>query len=106
MFLDLVRRAGLPLPALNVMVEGFEVDAYWPAARLVIELQSYEHHAHRQAFERDHSKLARLRLAGYEVLPFTYRQLRDDAEWVVEAVRAMLERARVESEPAGAAANV
>ena len=40
MFLDLVRRAGLPLPALNVMVRGFEVDAYWPAARLVVELQS------------------------------------------------------------------
>jgi very-short-patch-repair endonuclease len=106
MFLDLVRTAALPLPQLNAMVEGFEVDAYWPGARLVAELQSYEHHAHRQAFERDHSKLARLRLAGYEVLAFTHRQLRDEAEWVVEAVRAMLERARVESEPAVPAANV
>jgi Transcriptional regulator, AbiEi antitoxin len=69
MFLDLVRRAGLPLPALNVMVEGFEVDAYWPAVHLVVELQSYEHHAHRQAFERDNAKVARLQVAGYEVLP-------------------------------------
>jgi len=29
-FLDLVREAGLPLPQLNVLVDGFPVDAYWP----------------------------------------------------------------------------
>jgi hypothetical protein len=32
MFLDLVRESGLPLPALNVLVEGDLVDAYWPRA--------------------------------------------------------------------------
>jgi hypothetical protein len=97
MFLDLVRSAGLPLPQLNVLVERYLVDAYWPAARLVVELQSYEHHAHRLAFDRDYSKLARLRLAGYEVVPFTYRQLRDEPAWVVESVRVMLDRARAEA---------
>jgi hypothetical protein len=97
MFLDLVRQAGLPLPALNVMVEGFEVDAYWPRARLVVELQSYEHHAHRQAFDRDYSKLNRLRLAGYDVLTFTYRHVRTGPEWVVAAVRAMLDRSVAEA---------
>ncbi len=30
---DLVREAGIPLPHLNVIVEGYEVDAYWPEAR-------------------------------------------------------------------------
>ena len=40
-FLDLVRGAGLPPPQVNVLVEGFLVDAYWPSARLVVELQSY-----------------------------------------------------------------
>ena len=93
MFLDLLRDAGLPLPHLNVLVEGFLVDAYWPRARLVVELQSYEHHSHRRAFERDYSKLARLRLAGHEVLALTYRQVRDEARWVVGAVEALL-RAR------------
>jgi very-short-patch-repair endonuclease len=90
MLLDLVREAGLPLPGLNVLVEGFLVDAYWPGARLVVELQSYEHHSHRQAFERDNFKLARLHVAGYRVLPLTHRQLRDEAEWVVGAVGSLV----------------
>jgi hypothetical protein len=45
-FLDLVREACLPLPQLNVLVEDFQIDAYWPEARLVVELQSWEHHGH------------------------------------------------------------
>jgi hypothetical protein len=90
-FLDLVRAAGLPLPSLNVLVEGYLVDAYWPGARLVVELQSYEHHAHRQAFDRDYAKLGRLKIAGYHVLPLTDRQLKEDAEWVVAALRLLLD---------------
>jgi hypothetical protein len=103
MFLDLVREAGLPLPQLNVPVEGHLVDAYWPRARLVVELQSYEHHAHRQAFERDNSKVARLQVAGYAILPLTYRELRDDRDWVVGAVRAMLDGGSHAPAPAGSA---
>lgn len=40
---------------------------------------SWEHHGHRAAFERDNSKLARLQVAGYTVLPFTDRRLRYEA---------------------------
>jgi very-short-patch-repair endonuclease len=104
MFLDVVREAGLPLPQLNVLVEGYLVDAYWPAARLVVELQSYEHHAHRQAFERDNSKLARLQVAGYAVLPLTYRKLRDERAAVVGALWAILGARANASEAADRAA--
>jgi very-short-patch-repair endonuclease len=89
-FLDLVREAGLPLPSVNVIVEGYLVDAYWPAARLVVELQSYEHHAHRQAFDRDYAKLGRLTMAGYHVLPVTHRQLMQERAWVVGALESIL----------------
>jgi very-short-patch-repair endonuclease len=92
MFLDLIRAAGLPTPQVNVLVEGFEVDAHWPRAGLVVELDSYEHHADRRAFERDRVKIRELRLAGYEVLPVTYRQLEHDPGRVIAAVRAMLAR--------------
>ncbi len=92
--LDLVREAGLPLPSLNVLVEGYLVDAYWPPARLVVELQSYEHHAHRQAFDRDYSKLGRLTMAGYQVLPLTDRQLKQERDWVVASLGALLGAAR------------
>ena len=89
-FLDLVRGAGLPLPQLNVLVEGFLVDAYWPQAQLVVELQSWEHHGHRQAFERDNERLARLQAAGYSVLPLTYRQLRHQPDWVIRSIVGLL----------------
>jgi hypothetical protein len=72
LFLDLVRALGLPEPASNVMVEGIEVDAFWPAYRLVVELDSYEHHDGLAPFEQDHLKTARLKLAGYEVVRLTW----------------------------------
>ena len=101
-FLDLVRDAGLPLPQLNVLVEGFLVDAYWPQARLVVELQSWEHHGHRQAFERDHERLAHLQVAGYAVLPLTYRQLRHQADWVIRSIAGLLAAPAAEGAAAGA----
>jgi very-short-patch-repair endonuclease len=73
-----------------VLVEGYLVDAYWPAARLVVELQSHEHHAHRQAFDRDYAKLGRLAVAGYHVLPLTDRQLKRERDWVVASLGALL----------------
>jgi very-short-patch-repair endonuclease len=92
-FLDLVRESGLPQPQANVLVEGFVVDAYWPAARLVVELQGYAYHSDRAAFERDHRRLARLRLAGHEVLPLTWRQVTREPEWVAAAIATLLARA-------------
>jgi very-short-patch-repair endonuclease len=94
LFLDLVRAAGLPAPSVNVLVGGFLVDAYWPAARLVVELDGYEYHRTRRAFERDRSKLARLRLAGCEVLSLTHRQLTREPAWVAGALRTLLRPAR------------
>lgn len=97
MFCDLVRRAGLPMPLVNVLVEGYEVDAYWPDARLVVELQGYEHHSDRETFERDHAKLAQLKLAGREVLPLTHRQVTVEAESTLATLDALLRRAAADA---------
>ncbi len=92
-FLDLIREAGLPPPQVNVLVEGFVVDAYWPSARLVVELQGYAFHSDRSAFERDHARLARLKLARFEVLALTWRQVSEQPEWVASTITALLARA-------------
>jgi very-short-patch-repair endonuclease len=91
-FLDLVREAGLPEPQVNVDVEGYEVDCWWPRANLVVELDGYEFHRDRAAFERDREKIAALRLAGREVLPLTHRKLTERPDWVVGAVAQLLRR--------------
>jgi very-short-patch-repair endonuclease len=79
-FLDLCRDADLPRPQLNVVVAGYEVDAYWPDRRLIVELDGWAFHRTRAAFEQDRVRDAALQLAGCRVLRFTDRRLSRDAE--------------------------
>jgi uncharacterized protein DUF559 len=89
-FLDLCHRAGLPTPAINVPVCDYEVDALWPAQRLVVELDGYAFHHARKAFESDRTRDAALQLAGYRVLRVTHRRLVDDPSAVIETIRKLL----------------
>jgi hypothetical protein len=91
-FLRLCDDAGLPLPLVNVIVEGFEVDAAWPNRRLVVELDSREFHLTRAAFERDRVRDAKLQLAGYRVLRVTHRRLHTESSAIVDTVRRLLSR--------------
>jgi very-short-patch-repair endonuclease len=92
LFHDLVRAGGLPPYQRNVVIEGdpSPVDACWPQARLVVELQSYEHHSGRDEFERDHAKRARLTAGGHTVLPLTHRQVTGQPAEVVATIEKLL----------------
>lgn len=90
LFVEAVGVAGLPLPSVNVMVEGHEVDALWRQAGLVVELDGWKHHGGRAAFERDRARDLRLGVAGYRVIRLTYRQLRDTPAEAIAAVRTLL----------------
>ncbi len=73
LFLDLLRAYGIAMPQVNVLVDGYLVDAYWPEANLVVELDGYEFHHDREAFERDRRKLAQLAAApAARCCPLTY----------------------------------
>jgi len=89
-FLAVCRGAGLPRPLVNVRIAGFEVDAVWPAERLVVELDGYAFHRTRMAFERDRARDAALQLAGYRVVRVTYRMLEGEPAAVVRTVRSLL----------------
>lgn len=93
-FLALCRRHRLPTPLVNVPVLEFEVDFLWPRARLVVEIDGFSSHRHRDQFERDRLRAVTLRGAGYEYLAFTPRQLGERSEWVVASVRAAHHRGR------------
>ena len=92
LYLDLLRRAGLPEPQVNVLVDGYLVDCYWPDFDLIVELDSYEFHGDREAFERDRAKIADLRAAGHQAVQFTYRQVTGEPEWVAARTRALMVR--------------
>ena len=89
-FLRLCRDAGLPRPAVNVPVEGVEVDFLWPDARLVVELDGYAFHRDRESFEHDRRRDATLQAAGYHVLRVTYRRLVEEPAAVVGELWALL----------------
>jgi very-short-patch-repair endonuclease len=73
--LALVRAAGLPEPLVNARVAGYEVDFYWPHARVAVEVDGFQFHSTRPRLERDRRKDDDLRDAGIAALRVTYRQL-------------------------------
>lgn len=90
MFLRFAAEADLPRPETNVFIEGFEVDCVWRQQRLVIEVDGWETHRTRAAFERDREKLRVLQAAGWRCVPVTFLQLRDDYRHLARDVRRLL----------------
>jgi len=90
MFLDLVRGSHLPEPVINSVICGLEVDCLWRQQGLVVELDGFEFHRGRMAFERDLARDKKLRLAGLRVIRLSYGMVRDEARDVVELVRREL----------------
>lgn len=90
--LRLVRAARLPIPRTNYPVAGFSADFCWPDQRLIVEVDGYDFHSDRAAFERDHRRDIAHKDAGYEVLRFTGRQLRDAPIYVATVIARALDR--------------
>jgi hypothetical protein len=89
-FLSFCRAFGIPAPATNVHVLDHEVDCLWPAAKLIAELDSWEFHAHRSAFERDRARDPKLLLAGYRTIRVTHRRLDREADELAAEIEGLL----------------
>ncbi len=85
-------RHRLPTPAVNERVEGFIVDFLWPDHALIVETDGYRYHRGRQAFEDDRARDVELRLVGYEVVRFTYRQVFEEPARVAMTMRSLLQQ--------------
>jgi Transcriptional regulator, AbiEi antitoxin len=91
-FLALVAEAELPPPSMNFSVAGYEVDAYWPALRFGVELDSYEYHRGQRSFESDRERDEELKLAGIETIRVTDRRVANDPSGIQRRLRLHLER--------------
>lgn len=89
-FLALCDAHGIPRPLVNHMVEGKEVDFFWPDQRLIVETDGCETHFTLAAYEGDRARDAYLLALGYRVLRFTELQLRLDGATVAERLAAAL----------------
>ncbi len=91
-FLELVLAAGLPQPHMNYVEEGFELDCYWPEYRFAVELDVFETHGTRAAFERDRKRQEDLLLAGIAMTRVTGPRLEGEPDGVIRRVARLLEQ--------------
>jgi Transcriptional regulator, AbiEi antitoxin len=75
LFKALIKKAGLPPPAMNIFIAGHEIDAYWEAERFAVEVDGWGTHRTRAAFERDPLRQEDLLLAGTTCIRITARRI-------------------------------
>jgi predicted transcriptional regulator of viral defense system len=106
-FLALCKRASLPRPAVNEWIAlddgtAYKVDFLWRAERLTVETDGWGSHGTRRAFEEDRRRDRRLRMAGWEVVRFTWRDVEREPDEVATVI-AHLWRTREAANPRAAA---
>lgn len=94
LFIALVRKARLPRPATNIFVCGHEIDAYWEAERFAVEVDGWDTHRTRAAFEADPLRQEDLKLAGIDSIRITARRLEREPDLVAKRLRRLLEQRR------------
>lgn len=89
-FLALVHRSGVAPPEINTLVAGHEVDFYWTAERLAVEVDGSAFHTSPHAFERDRRRDAELATFGVRVVRVTWRQITEEPKAVVRRLKGAL----------------
>ena len=77
-----------------MFVEGYELDVFWPRERFAVELDSYEFHRTRAAFERDRLRQEDLKLAGIEMIRVTSRRIDLQPAELARRIGLLLEQRR------------
>jgi len=92
--------AGFPAPSMNFNYAGYELDAFWPELRFVVELDLFETHGTRAAFERDHLRQEELKLIGVEMIRVTRPRFQREPEAVMRNLAVLLDLRRRELDAA------
>jgi very-short-patch-repair endonuclease len=89
-FLQLLRQEKLALPRTNRPAGGRRVDCRWPDLKLTIELDSYQFHHSRHAWEQDRRREREARARGDEFRRYTYGDVFEDQEQMLTELRLLL----------------
>jgi very-short-patch-repair endonuclease len=97
-FAPFLRRHHLPLPRFNDWIllgaNRYRADCHWPQLRLIIELDGWEGHSSRSAFQDDRARDRALHAAGFSVVHITWNQLDLEPEAVASDLGQLLLRDR------------
>ena len=83
----LCERHHLPQPQFNIEIAGYEVDVYWPEAKLAVEFDGAATHHTRHAFHADRRRDRALATEGIQTLRVTWL---DVGRAFAEQVRTIL----------------
>ncbi len=89
-FVAFCERHDLPRPETNVRIDGREVDAFFRAERVIVELDSYEFHSDRATFERDRDKDADATAKGLITVRLTDERMKDTPREEAARLRKIL----------------
>jgi very-short-patch-repair endonuclease len=75
---------------VNAKAAGWEVDFLWREQNFCIELDGWDGHSSRPAFEKDRRKWADLNLAGLRVMPLASRDAKRNKARTIHQIKEML----------------
>lgn len=88
-FDKLIAGTVVPPPQTNVVIDGWELDCYWPEAALVVELDGRDYHTAVGDMEKDKYKDSRLLLQGIRTMRVTELRLELEPHRVLADVIAL-----------------
>jgi very-short-patch-repair endonuclease len=91
-FLEMCKRFRLPPPVPQFRFGEVRADFAWPLHRVAVECQSRRWHANDVNYVTDRRKARVIRAAGFELLPFTWAEVRYEPAAVAAEIRATLDR--------------
>lgn len=92
-FVDEVREFGLDEPKYNVWIGGYELDCFWPDARMALELDGEAYHASWQTQQNDRRRDRDLAGLDIHVIRVTWYQLvHETAPTMVKVAEALAVR--------------
>lgn len=89
LFLHRVLEAGLSRPELNVPWGPYELDALWRGPQVAVEIDDFETHRTRDAFDADRVRDRVLRVAGLQPVRVTHTDLTDRLQPMLAHLRAL-----------------
>ena len=89
-FLAFCLRYDIPEPRVNTMVGPYEVDAYFEAQKLIVELDGWDFHNDRETWARDRERDAQAYADGIGTVRITWERLHDTPEREAARLRKIL----------------
>jgi hypothetical protein len=89
-FIAVLRKHDLPLPRTNIPEDGHWVDCRWPKHKLTVELDSYEFHATRHAWQQDYQRERKARRRKDEYRRYIWEDVFEDSDPMIADLRQLL----------------